>query len=67
VGARREYEQVLEELLRDLTVDNHGLAVEIAGIPEHIRGFDTVKDAQIVAAKEKEAQLLDAFRKGVRG
>jgi indolepyruvate ferredoxin oxidoreductase len=60
-----EYETVLDELLRDLAPDNYDLAVQIAEIPEHIRGFDTVKDAQIAAAKEKEAQLLDAFRKRV--
>ncbi|MHA7835920.1 MAG: indolepyruvate ferredoxin oxidoreductase family protein [bacterium] len=58
-----EYEAVLDELLRDLSPENLELAVQIAEIPEHIRGFDTVKDAQIETAKEKEAQLLDAFRK----
>ena len=39
------------------------LAVQIAEIPEHIRGFDTVKDGQLESAKEKEAELLDAFRR----
>ncbi len=63
----REYEEVLEELLQGLTADNLDLAARIAEIPEHIRGFDTVKDAQIVAAKEKEAELLDAFRRQATG
>jgi len=62
-----EYETVLDELVRGLAPDNLDLAVQIAEIPEHIRGFDTVKDAQVVAAKEKEAELLDAFRKRVGG
>ena len=57
-----EYEATLDELLRDLTLENRDLAVQIAEIPEHIRGFDTVKDAQLKVAKEKEAALLDAFR-----
>jgi indolepyruvate ferredoxin oxidoreductase len=57
-----EYEAILDELLRDLTPENFALAVQIAEIPESIRGFDTVKDGQIVAAKEKEAQLLAEFR-----
>jgi indolepyruvate ferredoxin oxidoreductase len=60
------YEAVLDELTRDLASDNVDLAVQIAQIPEHIRGFDTVKDSQLAAAKEKEAELLDAFRGRVR-
>jgi indolepyruvate ferredoxin oxidoreductase len=57
-----EYEGTLDEILRDLSVSNLDLAVQIAEIPEFIRGFDTVKDEQLMAAKEKEAQLLAAFR-----
>ncbi len=57
-----EYETVLEELLRELSPANLDLAVQIAEIPEHVRGFDTVKDEQLAAAKEKEAELLAAFR-----
>ncbi len=55
-------EEVLDELLRGLTPANRDLAVQIAAIPEYIRGFDTVKDAQLVTAKEKEAELLATFR-----
>ena len=55
------------EVLRGLAAHNLDLAVQIAEIPEQIRGFDTVKDAQLAAAKEKEAQLFDAFRKSVGG
>ena len=58
-----EYEETLDELMRNLTPSNRELAVQIAEIPEHIRGFDTVKDAQLETAKEKEAELLDAFRR----
>jgi len=42
-----------------------GLRAEIAQIPERIRGFDTVKEAQLAAAKDKEAEVLDAFRRQV--
>jgi len=58
----REYEDVLDEMTRELTPDNLDLAVQIAQVPEYIRGFDTVKDSHIASAKEKEAELLDAFR-----
>ena len=60
-----EYERMLDELLGGLSAQNFDLAVQLAEIPEQIRGFDTVKDAQLATAKEKEAQLLDAFRKSV--
>jgi indolepyruvate ferredoxin oxidoreductase len=62
----RSYEAVLDELARDLAPDNLDLAVQIAQVPEHIRGFDTVKDSQLATAREEEAELLDDFRRRVR-
>ena len=38
-----EYEQDLERLLRELTAERLALAVGIASVPEHIRGFGHVK------------------------
>jgi indolepyruvate ferredoxin oxidoreductase len=58
----REYEATVEELLERLTRDNHGIAAEIAAIPEHIRGFGHVKHRHLEEAKKKEAELLRAFR-----
>jgi indolepyruvate ferredoxin oxidoreductase len=57
-----DYERTIEELLERLDRDNHKLAVEIAQIPEHIRGFGHVKLRQLAEAKKKEAELLAAFR-----
>jgi indolepyruvate ferredoxin oxidoreductase len=57
-----EYEQIVEELLAKLSHDNHALAVQIAAIPDEIRGYGHVKDAKLAAAKKKEAGLLEAFR-----
>ena len=59
-----DFETTLDELTGDLTLENRDLAVQIASIPEHIRGFDTVKEVQLEAAKEKEAELLASFRRG---
>jgi indolepyruvate ferredoxin oxidoreductase len=53
---------VLDELLRDLTPENLELAVQIAEIPESIRGFDSVKESQQAAAEDKQAELLATFR-----
>jgi indolepyruvate ferredoxin oxidoreductase len=57
-----DYRATVEELLANLSMSNHALAVEIARVPEFIRGYGHVKEAQLAAAKAKEAQLLAAFR-----
>jgi len=57
-----EYETVVAELLAGLDHDNHALAVQIAEVPEHIRGYGHVKEDHIAAAKDEEARLLAAFR-----
>ena len=56
------YERVIDELLRGLSLDNHELAVEIAAIPEQIRGYGHVKTRHLRTAKAREAELLAAFR-----
>jgi indolepyruvate ferredoxin oxidoreductase len=58
----REYEQTIEELLARLSPERHGIAVQIASIPEQIRGFDLVKDEHLSKAGAKQAELLDALR-----
>lgn len=57
-----DYETVVEELIEKLDTDNHAVAVQIAEIPEHIRGYGHVKDRHLAEAKAQEARLLDAFR-----
>ena len=57
-----EYADVIKEVLSNLTPRNHATAVEIAAIPEQIRGFGHIKEASIEAAKACEAELLERFR-----
>jgi indolepyruvate ferredoxin oxidoreductase len=57
-----EHEAVVEELLRGLNPANHPLAVELAAVPEMIRGFGHVKEANVKRAKAKEAELLACWR-----
>jgi indolepyruvate ferredoxin oxidoreductase len=58
-----EYERVIGELLAGLDHTNHDLAVQIAQIPEQIRGYGHVKQAHLEKAKQREAELLTAFRR----
>ena len=57
-----DYESLIDELLPRLGAHNHTLAVELASIPEHIRGYGHVKERHLKAAKAKEAELIAAFR-----
>ncbi len=52
----------METLLRGLSRDNHALAVEIASLPESIRGFGHIKAKSVDAARSKQAQLLARYR-----
>ena len=58
----REYEQTIRELGEGLAPDNRDLAVEIATLPEHIRGYHLVKDESLVEVEQKQAELMAAFR-----
>jgi indolepyruvate ferredoxin oxidoreductase len=57
-----EYERNVETLLAGLGVANHALAVEIASLPEHVRGFESVKEEQLARSRPREAELLARFR-----
>jgi len=57
-----DYERVVEELLARLSPENYRLAVEIAQIPEQIRGYGHVKQRHLEVARRREAELLAAFR-----
>jgi indolepyruvate ferredoxin oxidoreductase len=57
-----EYERLVEEILERLTPANHAVAVELASIPEHIRGFGPVKARHLADARLKWAGLLAQFR-----
>jgi indolepyruvate ferredoxin oxidoreductase len=57
-----EYRQAIEELLRGLKPDNLPLAVEIARIPEEIRGYGHVKMRHLGAARAKWERLMWQWR-----
>lgn len=53
-----EYRDCIEGLLPQLTASNLALAVQIARIPEDIRGYGHVKERHLQAARSKWQQLL---------
>jgi indolepyruvate ferredoxin oxidoreductase len=57
-----DYERTIDELLATLDPSRHTVAVQIARVPEQIRGYGHVKDRNVAAAKRREADLLAQFR-----
>jgi len=57
-----DYLALMEEVADNLDRENHAAAVDLASIPEQIRGFGHVKDRHLMTAKAREAQALTAFR-----
>jgi indolepyruvate ferredoxin oxidoreductase len=57
-----DYKSSIDELLAKLSTDNLPLAVEIARIPEEIRGYGHVKERHYHAAKPKWDGLMAQWR-----
>jgi indolepyruvate ferredoxin oxidoreductase len=58
----REYETLVEQLLGALSPANHEVAVALAGLPEHIRGFGHVKQHHLAGVAVQREALLERFR-----
>ncbi len=58
-----DYEGLMAEVCAALTADNHARAVELAAAAEKIRGYGHIKEASVKTAKDREAELLAAFRR----
>jgi indolepyruvate ferredoxin oxidoreductase len=56
-----EYERTVEQLLARLARDNHSLALEIASLPEHIRGYGHIKAGTVAAARRTRDELLARY------
>jgi indolepyruvate ferredoxin oxidoreductase len=60
-----DYSQCLDELAAGLNRENHALAVEIASIPEQIRGYGHIKETTYAKAKSRWDELMAAWRNPV--
>ena len=56
-----EYADRMHGLLGRLSAENYDVAVELASLPEGIRGYGHIKRRHLAAVKPKEAELLAAF------
>lgn len=61
-----EYRAVIEELLTALTAATHPLALEIAELPDLVRGYESVKLANVDRYRAELAALMTRFRDTAR-
>lgn len=59
-----EYRRTVEELLAGLSQGNHVLAVEIANLPDQIRGYGHVKARNLAAVRPQWERLMQQWRDG---
>jgi indolepyruvate ferredoxin oxidoreductase len=59
-----EYRRSIDEVLGKLDASNLALAVDIARIPEEIRGYGHVKARHLAAARPKWDALMAQWRNG---
>ena len=59
---RRDYEATIDALLPDLTRANLATAVEIAALPERIRGYGHIRRDHLAKVEADQARLLAAYR-----
>ena len=57
-----KYKALVTEICQRLSKDNYKLAVDLAALPQQIRGFGYVKEKSIGFAKTLEKTLLNRFR-----
>ena len=62
-----DYEHLLKLLPDGLNHTNHGTAVELAALPETIRGFGLIKEAAAKTADARREELLAVFAMPDRG
>lgn len=59
-----DYESTILYLIKNLKDNNYQSAVEIASIPELIRGYDIVKEESVEKAKKLQIQHMNDFNNG---
>ena len=56
------YRQLIEEVTANLTADNLSQALEIAALPDQIRGYEKIKEKSVAAVKQAATEKLAAMQ-----
>jgi indolepyruvate ferredoxin oxidoreductase len=57
-----DYQKLLERLIAELTPQNYSVAVELAKLPQTIKGFGHIKERNVETARKLEADLIVKFK-----
>jgi len=57
-----DYRNTIDELLSGLSLGNHAMAVEIARLPEQIRGYGHVKEGNVAKVRARWSELTGQWR-----
>jgi indolepyruvate ferredoxin oxidoreductase len=60
------YRELMEQVIANLTPDSLPLALEIAALPDQIRGYEKIKEQNIAKVKQAAAEKLEALRAGLQ-
>ncbi|MGC1442747.1 MAG: indolepyruvate ferredoxin oxidoreductase family protein [Burkholderiaceae bacterium] len=60
-GLLRQYQETLSTVIAGLTADNLALAVELAGLPEDVRGYGHVKEAAMTEYNNARNALMERW------
>jgi indolepyruvate ferredoxin oxidoreductase len=63
-GLIAEYETTIRALLPELAPQNRAIAVRIAALPEKIRGYGHIKEANLARVRTERSELLARYRNG---
>ena len=61
-----EYETLVDEIADRLSTENHGVAVDLAGLPDMVRGYDEVKLRNVDLYHEQINKLRPRLTDGRR-
>ena len=55
------YKATIEQVVSNLTPDNLPQALEIAALPDQIRGYEQIKEQSVASVKQQASEKLEAF------
>ena len=61
------YRELIEQVNSNLTPENLPLALEIAALPDQIRGYEKIKEQNIAKVKQLASEKLQAFKSAAAG
>jgi indolepyruvate ferredoxin oxidoreductase len=61
------YRDLIEQVLANLTPDNLPQALEIAALPDQIRGYEKIKEQSIAKVKQQAVEKLAALKAAQAG